>query len=60
DLSVQFAQETGLNEDVALRALQSKDPQILRLAQSVVELGNTRAGWHADMRRHRKNILRFA
>jgi hypothetical protein len=59
-LAKQLAAATGADERDARRALESGDPSMIRLAHSVVNLGDTREAWHEDMDRHRRRILRAA
>jgi len=56
-LADQLAEEIGVAPVVARQALASGDPAMVKLAQAMLKLGNSRDEWHEDMRGHRERIL---
>ena len=56
-LADQLAEEIGVAPVEARQALSSGDPAMVKLAQAMLKLGNSRDEWHEDMRRHRERIL---
>jgi len=59
-LAEQLAEITGTTPEDVRSALESGDPAMERLAESLIELDKSRPEWHADMRRHRRRILAAA
>jgi len=60
ELAKSFAEATGITLDEAKIALEDQDSTMVRMAQGVVKLHETRDEWHADMARRRRKILEAA
>jgi hypothetical protein len=59
-LAKAFADATGITVDEAKIALEDQDSTMVRMAQGVVRLHETRNDWRADMARRRRKILEAA
>ena len=59
-LAAAFADATGITVDVAKAALADQDATMVRMAQSVVGLHETKDEFRDDMARRRRRILAAA
>jgi hypothetical protein len=55
-LAKAFADATGITVDDAKIALEDQDSTMVRMAQGVVRLHETRDDWRAEMARRRRKI----
>jgi hypothetical protein len=55
-LATDVAQITGIPKRDAVRALETRQPSTIKLAQDLVELDNSREDWHSAMQRHRLRL----
>jgi len=60
ELATAFAGATGITFEEAKLALDDQDSTMVRMAQGVVRLHETKDEWRADMARRRRRILEAA